>query len=460
VSVALLAARVALAGTFVVAGAAKLADLPGARAAALGMRVPQSLAGVGMPALAGFEVVIGLGLIPARSARYAAIAAAVTILALTALAGSAVARGLRPECHCFGRLGAGRIGGGTLIRNAAIFAVSAFAAVGEWEHPGAAPARGLGRLSTTTIAVSAALLLLAAVTARLARSNAGSRARRRAAIARPDASGATVEPADPATGLEPACPGLLNSDGMPPHQAALGVGSAAPDFLLDDVAGGTLSVTGIRSSGNRVLLTFVHVRCGECAMLMPSLAAWQLRHALGLTIAVVAAGERSATVAKAAQQGLERVGHDPERAVFAAYGVVRTPAAVLLDPDGTVASPVTYGTGGISSLVEGLSARSSRPQPTQPSGRALRVSIERRLSPWRRSNGRLHRLNRSSFARWTGERFACRSCSVRRASWYSSALSASSRGGSSRSSKSSTRSIARTRQNWSSSATATREKWV
>ena len=356
-SVALLVARIALAGTFLTAGAAKLTDLPGARAAALGMRVPRSLAGVGIPALAGFEVVVGLGLIPARSARYAAVAAAFAILGLTALVARAIVRGLRPECHCFGSLGSGRIGGGTLIRNVVIFAAAAFVAIGGWELPDATSPGWVDRLSATTITGFAALLLLTAVTTGLTQSNARLRAQRDVAVARLGALGAEVEPTDPANAHERAGPGPFGGGGVPAGSAGLEIGSAAPDFLLEDIAGGTISLEDVLSPGNRAMLTFVHMRCGECARLMRDLAAWQRRHASGLTIAVVAAGERSAAVAKAMQHELERVGHDPERAVFAAFGVVRTPTAVLLDPDGTVVSPITHGTAGISSLVAGVSGR-------------------------------------------------------------------------------------------------------
>lgn len=313
------------------------------------MRVPRSLAGVGIPALAGFEVAVGLGLIPTRSARYAAVAAAFAILGLTALVATAIVRGLRPECHCFGSLGAGRIGGGTLIRNAVIFAAAAFVAIGGWELPDATP--------PGWITGFAAVLLLTAVTAGLTRSNARLRAQRDVAVARLGALGAGVEPTDPANAHERAGPGPFSGGGVPAGGAGLEIGSAAPDFLLEDIAGGTISLQDVLSPGNRTMLTFVHMRCGECARLMPDLAAWQRRHAAGLTIAVVAAGERSAAVAKAMQHELERVGHDRERAVFAAFGAVRTPAAVLLDPDGTVVSPITYGTAGISSLVAGLSGR-------------------------------------------------------------------------------------------------------
>jgi AhpC/TSA family/DoxX len=361
VSVLLLACRLALAGTFLVAGSAKLADLPGARAAAAAMRVPGPLARAGMPVLAGLEVAIGLGLVPARSARYAAAAAAVTILAVTALAGSAIGRGLRVECHCFGRLGNGRIGAATLVRNAAIFALSAFVAIAGWTHPGATaprwpdrPAARIAEFAALPL-LAAALLLLAAATPRLARLArlARSRAPRDAPAARP---------------------------------AVPGIGSAAPDFRLDDVAGGALSLRGILSPGHRTMLAFVDMRCGECAMLMRHLGGWQRRQAPGLTIAVVAGGERSAAVTKAAQHRLERVGHDPERTVFGAFGVARTPAAVLIGPDGSLLSPVILGTAGISSLVAGLSARAgtttqARPRDDHRAGAQPLLPIRRPLPP-------------------------------------------------------------------------------
>ena len=126
--VALLVARLALAGVFVVAGAAKLANLPAARGGAVGLGLRRSAVGVGVPALAGFEVLVGAGLVPAWSSRYPAAAGAVAVLALTAVAGQAIRRGRRAVCGCFGSLGSGLIGRASLIRNAVIVAVSALVA--------------------------------------------------------------------------------------------------------------------------------------------------------------------------------------------------------------------------------------------------------------------------------------------------------------------------------------------
>ena len=97
---ALVVARLVLAAVFAVAGAAKLADLAGSRAAVAGFGVPDRLA-VPLGTLLPFaELAIAGLLLPAATARAGGVAA----LALLALFGvgiaSSMARGEAPDCHC------------------------------------------------------------------------------------------------------------------------------------------------------------------------------------------------------------------------------------------------------------------------------------------------------------------------------------------------------------------------
>ena len=310
VNAALLVARMALAAAFVLAGAAKLADLPGTRVAAVGLRVPPAVAGAGAPALAAFEVLVGAGLVPARSSRYAATAGALAVLGLTVLAGYAIGRGRRPDCRCFGSLGRGRIGGATLIRNAAIVAVSALVAAAGWADPGALSPGRPGWLSATTITALVLLVALAIVTAGLERSNARLRGERDAAVGR--LASATVDTGGRNGQRAAAQPLLPIQRAVPPVDGVVlrtGDGRAVP--LREALGPGSLAV-------------FVRPECGFSRRLLPELAGTRPAHAPALV--VICHGDPRDLEAG----GLELpIWADPAGAAGSALGARGTPAAVL-----------------------------------------------------------------------------------------------------------------------------------
>ena len=310
VDAALLVARMALAGAFVVAGAAKMADLPAARVAAIGLRVPRAVTGAGTPALAAFEVLVGAGLVPAWSSRYAATAAALAVLGLTAVAAHTIRRGRRPDCRCFGSLGGGRIGGGTLIRNAVIVSVSALVAAAGWADPGAlSPARP-DRVSAMTITALVLLVVLAVVTAGLERSNARLRGERDAAVGR--LASATTDAGGRNGQRAAAQPLLPIQRAVPPVDGVVlraGDGREVP--LREALGPGSLAV-------------FVRPECGFSKQLLPELAGTRPAHAPALVV-ICHGDPRDLEVG-----GLELpIWADPAGAAGSALGARGTPAAVL-----------------------------------------------------------------------------------------------------------------------------------
>jgi uncharacterized membrane protein YphA (DoxX/SURF4 family) len=113
----LIAARLVMAATFAVAGAAKLADRRGARRAVGDFGVPQFVAGPVGTALPLAELAIAIGLLPDASARWSALAALGLLAAFSTLMITNLARGRRPDCHCFGQVRSAPIGPWALARN-------------------------------------------------------------------------------------------------------------------------------------------------------------------------------------------------------------------------------------------------------------------------------------------------------------------------------------------------------
>ena len=126
---AALVARLVLAAVFALAGAAKLADLEGSRAALAGFGVPDRLAGAFGILLPVAELATAVALVPEASATAAAVAALALLLVLSLGIAVSIARGGSPECHCFGRLRSGPAGPGTLGRNFALALLAGFVLV-------------------------------------------------------------------------------------------------------------------------------------------------------------------------------------------------------------------------------------------------------------------------------------------------------------------------------------------
>jgi len=124
-STAVAVARAALAGVFAAAGWAKFADVPGTRQAARDFGVPVAAA----PAVAFVvplaEVAVAVLLVVGPVVLGAAGALALLGLFVAAVAFS-LARGRRPDCHCFGRLRSETVSPRTLVRNGVLVAMAAF----------------------------------------------------------------------------------------------------------------------------------------------------------------------------------------------------------------------------------------------------------------------------------------------------------------------------------------------
>src|ERR671915_1984862 len=126
VGTALLIARLLLALVFVVAGIAKLADRTGSRQGLVGFGVPTALAiplGILLPLA---ELAVAAALVPTSTAWWGALGALALLLLFVAGIGVNLARGRKPDCHCFGQLHSSPAGWSTLARNGALAALAGF----------------------------------------------------------------------------------------------------------------------------------------------------------------------------------------------------------------------------------------------------------------------------------------------------------------------------------------------
>lgn len=347
----LLAARLLLSGVFLVAGVAKLADRRGSVQAMRDFGVPASYAPVFGTMLPIGEIAVAIALIPTATARLGALGALALLLAFVAGIGYNLARGNRPDCHCFGQIHSEPAGWSTLIRNGVLSLIASFILVQGWDDSGASAHSWIGDLSALQgvllIGAFVSITLLAIegwALVQLLQQN-GRMLIRLEALESAIETGHPLAPA-PAASTRPA--------------AGLPLGAKAPSFDLPDVQGERVALETLTSSGKPVLLIFSDPGCGPCNALLPEIGRWQSQHEKAMTIALVTRGEAEANRAKGDEHGISRVLIQDNREVAQAYQVSGTPAAVQIWPSGTIGSPLALGADAIRNLVTGMAQSPGR----------------------------------------------------------------------------------------------------
>lgn len=326
-------AGVAVAAVLAVSGIAKLFDRVGTREAVAGLGVPTWLVPVVTAGLAPAELVVaGVVLVPATAVAGLVLAAAL-LLAFTAVVVAALRAGRRPACRCFGRVGAAEVSGRTVRRDGALLALTllALSALAGGDRPAGGPAVGAVVLG---LAVAAVLVLGEAV--------AGRNARRRAA----DAAGSPAVPPAP-----------------------------APRFTLPTLDRGPVSLDDLLEPGLPLLLVTLSPGCGPCQRLHPDLVQWARLFGSTLSIAVLATDGREANAPSSADASPLTVLVDDAN-VRARLGTTGTPSAVLVAPDGRLASSVADGEARVRRLlVRTVTGVAAPAQPDQ--GPAVGVGDDR-----------------------------------------------------------------------------------
>ncbi len=340
--IALLLARLLLALVFAVAAVAKLADRAGSRQAIADFGLPAALATPLAILLPLAELAVAATLIPTSTAWWGAMGAlALLLLFVTGIAIN-LARGHKPDCHCFGQLYSAPAGWKTLVRNGALAAVAGFV-VWQGYHGGAGPSvvSWLGGLSTSQfVALVVGLVVLGVLAAQwwllvhLLRQNGRLLMRMEALEARLGVGGT-----------------LPSQNGVAQPPAGLPIGASAPDFSLSGLYGETLTLESLRALDKPVMLFFTDPNCGPCNALLPEIGRWQQEHAEKLTVSLISRDDPEENRAKATEHGLQHVLLQEDWEVSEAYQAYGTPSAVLVQPDGIIGSPVVGGAEAVRALL-------------------------------------------------------------------------------------------------------------
>jgi uncharacterized membrane protein YphA (DoxX/SURF4 family) len=336
----LLVLRVLLALVFFTAAIGKFLDRPGSRNALVGFGVPARAASFMAPLLPVAELVVGFALIFRPTARWGAGGGVLLLLIFVGGIAQVVARGLRPSCHCFGIFHSEPAGKRALLRNAALMALAAVVAAA---GPGPSLSTWVSARSAAelvAIGLGVVAVALAVFVWRLRQANT----RLRESLG---AAEAVVKALPP---------------GLP-------VGSIAPDFVLSEVQGGTVSLSSLTQRGKPVLLVFIGIGCRPSSKMLPDLARWQSSLRDKITIAIISRGAPDHHVYESGVLGMSDVGLMKEFETFQDYRVYGTPSAVLVSPQRRIASSLAQAEPAIEALVHLTLQRtpaSSRDQAAAP----------------------------------------------------------------------------------------------
>ncbi|MGH2856125.1 MAG: TlpA family protein disulfide reductase [Solirubrobacteraceae bacterium] len=328
-----LAARLLLAAVFALAAAGKLLDAEGASEAVRAFGGPARAARPIALALIAAELAVALGLIVSAAAWWAAIGAALLLVALSLAVARSLRRGERPDCHCFGQLHSARIGVPTLARNLLLCAIALAAVMHGRADMGASATAWVVSVGETGwvvvacgVACAATLLAGGWLATELLRRNGR-------LIGRVE----QLETALVLAGLEvppPPAPG---------ERVTVRPGDPAPRFELPDLDGRPVVLADLLGSGRELALMFASTSCHPCRMLLRSLADRSAELPGGRRVVVIGEGRAEDWRSLPAELMpetvlLQRAGELAER-----YGAEVTPTAVVISTDGLVTAAPALG---------------------------------------------------------------------------------------------------------------------
>jgi thiol-disulfide isomerase/thioredoxin len=334
VEAALTASRWILFAVFALAAVAKLIDLQGTRRSLSEFGVPPRLVGALALLLPAAELAVAVALVPAASAPWGGVAAALLLGVFGAAIARSLAAGRTPDCHCFGNLHSAPAGWPTLLRNLGLLMVAVFTAAAGFAIEEESL---LAWTETLDPVASAALIALVGVIVASSWIILALLRRQGALLLRLDELEAGGE--GTATARERI---ELFARGLPD-------GTPAPPFDLPSVRGGRRTSEDLLAAGRPLALIFVNPGCGPCIETLE-----ELRQGSGAgEVSVVVIGseddEENRSIADAF--GIEEFLLEDERSVSRAYLVTATPSMVMVSAAGEIHGEIAQGPAAIARML-------------------------------------------------------------------------------------------------------------
>ncbi|MCO6512426.1 MAG: redoxin domain-containing protein [Aridibacter famidurans] len=334
---------VILAGVFLVAGIGKLLDREGSEKALADFDVPDGLVKPLAAALPWIEIAVAAALIFAATNWYASVVATVLLAAFTAGMFVQIAKGNAPDCHCFGQIHSEPVSGRSVARNVLLTLLAVTLGMIGYFYPG--QGFGAGERAFTnegimqlTIGLAAVALLIAIFVVLRKISEQQSQIIRRIEILEViSAEGREQE-----------------RDGVGDPQSGLPIGSPMPRFSVKGPEGISIPSEELVESGRPALWLFVSPTCHPCEALIPDINSWIEEFEGSLDILLISSGEFEKNAEKFGEANSDRIFIKESESALEAMGPLWTPTAVLVDPNGRIASRNAAGDSAIRRLIEAI----------------------------------------------------------------------------------------------------------
>jgi len=316
--------RAFLAVVFTVAAVAKLQDVAATVRTMVEFGVPFRWAGIAGRGLPLAELATAAALVIEPSARWGGIAAIALMVVFVAGISNSLSHGRTPDCNCFGQVSSEPVSSKTIARNGVLAAIAVPLVI---NGSGNSLLAWTGsRTTSEDIAILLGLVVVGGAVWIV---------------------GLRREYKRLFKGVE----GLRRRVSQLPRD--IPVGTPAPAFELPDVEGNAVSLESLCARGKPVFLMFVGPNCGSCVEMFPDLARWNTALSERMTFAVLSNGglpeEQIAEhlsplgdVTALVQKGQE---------IADIYRIMVTPTAIVVDPQGIVASVPAGGAREIEALV-------------------------------------------------------------------------------------------------------------
>jgi len=333
--IALLLARILLAGIFALAGIAKFIDLRGSEKAFKDFGVPSPLAMPGAVALSLAEIGIAVLLLSTTTSWYAAIAALSLLLLFIVQIIYQLAKGNTPDCHCFGQIHSEPVSKVSIIRNIAFACAAGMLVYSGQNLQGMAFSDSRLDVMQLIFGLSIVTLLLAVIFyLRKIIGRQGEILRRIELVELVARDGSVVE----------------RDEAGHPHEG-LPIGALFPDFSLPDIAGEVVSLDDLRAAKLPILFLFVSPTCNPCKALVPEIEDWQANLDGKVKIVFLSNGSAEDNVEKLGGGTEKVILLQDQREIAEMVQAKWTPTAVLVDSTGRIASHAAAGDTAIRQLV-------------------------------------------------------------------------------------------------------------
>lgn len=332
--------RLFLAGIFGLAGFTKFADHSGSRKAAAEFGVPSSLVGFVALVLPTVEIAIAVLLLFNISSWFGAIAAAVLLSLFVLGMVIQMAKGNRPDCHCFGQIHSEPVGVSSVIRNV-IFLVPAIVIISNGRNDQGMSIADIDRDSLQMILVILAVLLLGIAISFLRRVSS----RQYEIIRRLDVLEIVASSGGP----------VVRENAGSPHDG-LPIGAKVPELELVDVNGNRRTPSSLIAENLPVLFLFVNTACAPCKAFVPKFQALTESLAGKVKVVIISSGTIEENLEKFGERIIGTLFVGEGREFAESVGAKWTPSALYVDANGKIASHVAAGDTAIIDLVKNIEA--------------------------------------------------------------------------------------------------------